>query len=60
MSHVPTVLKSDRSVFDKMLPADENESRSNGCLFETVHVFIGGVTKLFMLLEIIRIEAHSI
>ena len=26
MSHVPTVLKSDRSVFDKMLPVDDNES----------------------------------
>ena len=25
MSHVPTVLKSDRSVFDKMLPIDDNE-----------------------------------
>ena len=25
MSHVPTVLKSDRSVFDKMLPVDDNE-----------------------------------
>ena len=24
MSHVPTVLKSDRSVFDKMLPDDDN------------------------------------
>ena len=24
MSHVPTVLKSDRSVFDKMLPGDDN------------------------------------
>ena len=24
MSHVPTVLKSDRSVFDKMLPVDDN------------------------------------
>ena len=23
MSHVPTVLKSDRSVFDKMLPVDD-------------------------------------
>ena len=38
MSHVPTVLKSDRSVFDKMLPVDDNviiivyvkwESRAN-------------------------------
>ena len=26
MSHVPTVLKSDRSVFDKMLPVDDNGS----------------------------------
>ena len=26
MSHVPIVLKSDRSVFDKMLPVDDNES----------------------------------
>ena len=25
MSHVPTVLKSDRSVFDKMLPVDDND-----------------------------------
>ena len=25
MSHVPTVLKSDRSVFDKMLAVDDNE-----------------------------------
>ena len=24
MSHVPTVLKSDRSVFDKMFPVDDN------------------------------------
>ena len=24
MSHVPIVLKSDRSVFDKMLPVDDN------------------------------------
>ena len=24
MSNVPTVLKSDRSVFDKMLPVDDN------------------------------------
>ena len=24
MSHVPTVLKSDRSVFEKMLPLDDN------------------------------------
>ena len=24
MSHVPTVLKSDRSVFNKMLPFDDN------------------------------------
>ena len=24
MSHVPTALKSDRSVFDKMLPVDDN------------------------------------
>ena len=24
MSHVPTVLKSDKSVFDKMLPVDDN------------------------------------
>ena len=24
MSHVPTVLKSDRSVFDKMLPVNDN------------------------------------
>ena len=24
MSHVPTVLKSDRSVFDKMLPVHDN------------------------------------
>ena len=24
MSHVPTVLKSDRSVFDKVLPVDDN------------------------------------
>ena len=28
MSHVPTVLKSDRSVFDKMLPVDDNGSYS--------------------------------
>ena len=27
MSHVPTVLKSDRSVFDKMLPVDDNDHR---------------------------------
>ena len=27
MSHVPTVLKSDRSVFDKMLPVDDNDSK---------------------------------
>ena len=26
MSHVPTVLKSDRSVFDKMLPVDDNNT----------------------------------
>ena len=26
MSHIPTVLKSDRSVFDKMLPVDDNGS----------------------------------
>ena len=26
MSHVPTVLKSDRTVFDKMLPVDDNAS----------------------------------
>ena len=26
MSHVPTVLKSDRSVFDKMLPVDDNDT----------------------------------
>ena len=25
MSHVPTVLKADRSVFDKMLPVDDND-----------------------------------
>ena len=25
MSHVPKVLKSDRSVFDKMLPVDDND-----------------------------------
>ena len=31
MSHVPTVLKSDRSVFDKMLPVDDNESRLAKC-----------------------------
>ena len=24
MSHVPTLLKSDRSVFDKILPVDDN------------------------------------
>ena len=24
MSHVPTVLKSDKSVFDKMLPVDDS------------------------------------
>ena len=29
MSHVPTVLKSDRSVFDKMLPVDDNGKVSN-------------------------------
>ena len=28
MSHVPTVLKSDRSVFDKMLPVDDNALES--------------------------------
>ena len=28
MSHVPTVLKSDRSVFDKMLPVDDNDTSS--------------------------------
>ena len=27
MSHVPTVLKSDRSVFDKMLPVDDNGNK---------------------------------
>ena len=27
MTHVPTVLKSDRSVFDKMLPVDDNATR---------------------------------
>ena len=27
MSHVPTVLKSDRSVFDKMLLVDDNANR---------------------------------
>ena len=36
MSHVPTVLKSDRSVFDKMLPADDNglnpNKITNSCL----------------------------
>ena len=26
MSHVPTVHKSDRSVFDKMLPVDDNDT----------------------------------
>ena len=36
MSHVPTVLKSDRSVFDKMLPVDDNEE--NGIFIETVSV----------------------
>ena len=28
MSHVPTVLKSDRSVFDKMLLVDDNVTHS--------------------------------
>ena len=32
MSHVPTVLKSDRSVFDKMLPVDDD-----GCIFKHMY-----------------------
>ena len=28
MSHVPTVLKSDRSVFDKMLSVDDNDDEA--------------------------------
>ena len=32
MSHVPTVLKSDRSVFDKMLPVDDNGATCLGKL----------------------------
>ena len=32
MSHVPTVLKSDRSVFDKMLPVDDNVSDRCHCV----------------------------
>ena len=32
MSHVPTVLKSDRSVFDKMLPVDDNAPYSHNRL----------------------------
>ena len=35
MSHVPTVLKSDRSVFDKMLPVDDNGECSMSCLYYT-------------------------
>ena len=31
MSHVPTVLKSDRSVFDKMLPVDDNDRLTLTC-----------------------------
>ena len=33
MSHVPTVLKSDRSVFDKMLPVDDNATLTTSTLF---------------------------
>ena len=33
MSHVPTVLKSDRSIFDKMLPVDDNEEKGAGLWF---------------------------
>ena len=32
MSHVPTVLKSDRSVFDKMLPVDDNAFMFLSCV----------------------------
>ena len=33
MSHVPTVLKSDRSVFDKMLRVDDNGRSINPILY---------------------------
>ena len=40
MSHVPTVLKSDRSVFDKMLPVDDNVPPSESKFFPLREVSI--------------------
>ena len=34
MSHVPTVLKLGRSVFDKMLPVDDNDSNAYNMLLQ--------------------------
>ena len=36
MSHVPTVLKSDRSVFDEMLPVDDNAKIQTKNIFGVV------------------------
>ena len=46
MSHVPTVLKSDRSVFDKMLPVDDNKMDEILLNCETTSVFIGKLAKI--------------
>ena len=40
MSHVPTVLKSDRSVFDKMLPVDDNAESNDNLLKHFLSLFI--------------------
>ena len=43
MSHVPTVLKSDRSVFDKMLPVDDNGFSRSDKIIHMIFLFIGGM-----------------
>ena len=50
MSHVPTVLKSDRSVFDKMLPVDDNEFTS-GPLLGQIHIRPARYNETFLMLN---------
>ena len=51
MSHVPTVLKSDRSVFDKMLPVDDNVQHKLQYFFSCYNLVIKEKKKMCKLPE---------
>ena len=55
MSQVPTVLKSDRSVFDKMLPVDDNvlmRNRKMVALLSSPYVCLVTIDVLWLFLMV--------